>query len=79
MTSHEIMSYGTSVITGAYAIAHIQEILSIIILVISIANILINGIINIYSHFKNKDYKKIPNEIDNTIEQLEKLEKKEDD
>lgn len=79
MNTYEVLSNGTSIVTGAVAIANIHEILSIIILVLSIANILINMIIRIYHKIKNKKYDEIPNEIDTTIEQLEQLEKKEDD
>lgn len=79
MNTYEVLSNGTSIVTGAVAIANIHEILSIIILVLSIANILINMIIRIYHKIKNKKYDEIPNDIDTTIEQLKKLEKKEDD
>lgn len=73
MNTYEVLSNGTSIVTGAVAIANIHEILSIIILVLSIANILINMIVRIYHKIKNKNYDEIPNEINTTIEQLEKF------
>ena len=73
MNTYEVLSNGTSIVTGTIAIANIHEILSIIILVLSIANILINMIIRIYHKIKNKKYDEIPNEIDTTIQELENI------
>lgn len=74
---HDEVSNGISIFTGTIALANIQEILSIIILVLSIANILFNASIKIYSKIKNKKYDKIPNDINEASEELEKLKKKE--
>lgn len=76
---YDIISDSASLITGAYALVNIQEILSIVILVLSIINILFNMVMRIYHHFKDKKYDEIPNDISTTIQELEKLEKKEDD
>lgn len=74
---HDEVSNGISIFTGTIALANIQEILSIIILVLSIANILFNASIKIYSKIKNKKYDEIPNDINEASEELEKLKKKE--
>lgn len=71
------VSNGISILTGSFALANIEQILSIIILVISLANILINVILKIYKHIKNKQYDEIPNDINEASEQLENLKKKE--
>ena len=42
---YDIISDSASLITGAYALVNIQEILSIVILVLSIINILFNMVI----------------------------------
>lgn len=71
------VSTGVSILTGSFALANIQEILSIIILVISILNILVNMTIKIYNKIKEKKYDEIPNDINEASEQLENLQKKE--
>lgn len=70
---YDLISDGSSVLTGMFALYNIQDILSIIILVLSIANIIFNMIMRIYHHIKNKEYDEIPNEIDKTTKQLEKI------
>jgi hypothetical protein len=70
---YDLISDGASVLTGMFALSNIQDILSIIILVLSIANIIINMIMRIYHHIKNKEYDEIPNEIDKTTKELEKI------
>lgn len=76
---HDLISDGASVLTGMFALSNIQDILSIVILVLSIANILFNMIMRIYHHIKNKEYDKIPVEIDNTTKELENLKSKENE
>lgn len=71
------ISNGISILTGSFALANIQEILSIIILVISILNILVNMSIKIYNKIKANKYDEIPNDINEASEQLENLQKKE--
>ena len=68
-----------SVITGGIGIAMIQDVLGVIILVLSITNILINLGFKIYDNIKKKKYKKIVNDINDTIDNLEELEDKTDD
>lgn len=74
---YEYISDGTSVIFGAFALSNIYEILSIIILILSILNILVNASIRIYHHLKNKEYKDISYEIDDVKNQLENIKNKE--
>lgn len=71
------VSTGVSILTSSFALANIQEILSIIILVISILNILVNMTIKIYNKIKEKKYDEIPADINEASEQLENLQKKE--
>lgn len=73
---YDIISNGVSVCTGAVALANIQEVLSIIVLVISIANILFNMGYRVYNHIKDKHFEKIGAEIETAKEELEKLERK---
>lgn len=68
---------GVSILTGSFALANIEQIISIIILVISLANILINVILKIYNHIKNKQYDEITNDINEASEKIENLQKKE--
>ena len=65
----------TSVVTGLFALGHIEEALSIIILVLSILNIVVNMIVKVYTHLKNKEYDKIPNDIDDATDELTNLKK----
>lgn len=62
-----------SVLTGSYAIANISEVLSVIILILSILNILWSMIYGIYRHVKNKEYDKIDDEINDAKSKLETL------
>ena len=77
MNKHDFLSDGISVLTGGYAIANIEHILSIIILILSILNILYNIISRIIKRIKNKQYDEIPNEIEMGINQIQELENEE--
>ena len=68
-----------SILTGAISMVYIREILGIIILVLSIANILINAGVKVYHKIKNKKYGEIPNDINNTIEQLKNIKEDNED
>ena len=70
---YEAISNTTSIVTGSYAIATIQDTLSIIILVLSIVNILWNMSYRIYNHIKEKRYEKISEEIEKTKEELNNI------
>lgn len=72
---YDEISNGISIFTGTIALANIQEILSIIILVLSILNILINMGIKIYGKIKNKKYDEISKDITKAIDDLKELEK----
>ena len=76
---YDIISDSASLITGAYALVNIQEILSIVILVLSIINILFNMVMRIYHHFKDKKYDEISNDISTTIQELEKIKEEKKD
>lgn len=72
---YETISNTASIVTGSYAIATIQDTLSIIILVLSIINILWNMSYRIYNHIKEKRYERISEEIENAKEELNELKK----
>lgn len=74
---YETISNATSIVTGGYALANIQETLSVIILVLSIINVLWNMSYRIYTHVKNKRYEKISQEIENAKEELNNLKEEE--
>lgn len=69
----ENYSNACSVLTGAISMAYIREILGIIILILSIANILLNMSIKIYHKIKNKQYTEITNDINEAKTQLENI------
>lgn len=71
----ENISTALSVGTGTYAIANINDILSVIILILSIINILWNMGCRIYKHIKEKRYEAISQEIENAKEELNDLKK----
>ena len=73
----DLISDSISILTGSYAIANIEHILSIVILILSILNILYNLITRIIKRIKSKQYDEIPNEIENGINQIENLQEKE--
>lgn len=68
-----------SVATATYGIANIKEVLGIIVLVLSILNILINTGIKIYHKIKDKKFEEIPNDINETINQLNELKEEDKD
>ena len=72
----EYLSDATSIVTGAFALENIEEILSIVILVISIANILFNMICRIYNHIKNKQIESISDDVNDGIDSLKELDTK---
>ena len=74
MVNKDKISNTISILTGGFALVNIQEVLSIIILTISIVNILFNAFIKIYNHYKEKNVKKVIDDINEAKEELEKLE-----
>ena len=75
----ELSTTVVSVFTGTYALANIQDVLSIIILILSIDNILYNLGYRIYNRIKSKEFDKIDDDIENSIDELNDLKKKESD
>ena len=71
----DVISNTLSVVFGSYALTNIKETLSIIILVLSIVNILITMGCKIYAKIKNNKYEEIPNDIQDGIDALDKLDK----
>lgn len=77
MIRYELASDSVSVFTGAVALGNIENILSIIILILSIANILFNFCIRIWQKMKDKDITSISDDIEETKNELENLKQKE--
>lgn len=66
------IDYAVDVASGSYGIVNIQNILGIILLILSITSIIIKGVMTVYIHFKNKDYNGVLKALEQTSEQLEK-------
>ena len=73
----DIISTSLSVFTGSYALTNIYNVLSIIILVLSIANILWNLGCSIINRTKKKEYDKVDDDFEDSIEKLIDLKKEE--
>lgn len=67
------VSTSVSILTGGYALANLEQTLSIIILVLSIINIIWNLGCKIYTHIKNKQYDKIDDDISDAIGDFNEL------
>lgn len=65
------IDYSVDVASGTYAIANIQQILGIILLILSISSIIIKGVMTIYIHIKNKNYNEVLKTLEKTSEELE--------
>ena len=73
INKYDIISNSTSVVTATYSITNLKETLSIIILIISILNILVNCIIKVASAIKQKQYEKVAIELEDAKNDLEKI------
>ena len=62
-----------SVITASWGISNIQDILGIIVLILSIMNILWNMIYKIYNNIKSKNYTEIDDNIKNAIDEINNI------
>lgn len=65
------IDYSVDVASGTYGIANLQQILGIILLILSILSIIIKAVITIYVHFKNKNYNEVLKVLEQTSEELE--------
>ena len=77
MNKFKAYQYTVDLAGTAYGLTFIQTILGILVLVFSILNILINATIRIVSLIKKREINKINEVLDDTIEQLEEVEKNE--
>lgn len=68
-----IIDYGLPSISLSWALIDIENVLSIILLILSLLNLLYKMIRDIYFAIKNKKYKDVGDVIENTIEDIEKL------
>ena len=69
----DVVTTTGSTATGAWAIANINDILGIIVLVLSILNIFINLIIKLYDRTVNKELRRIPDDINEVKDSINKL------
>lgn len=67
------LSNTLSVITASWGISNIQDILGIIVLILSIMNILWNMIYKIYNNIKSKNYTEIDDNIKNAIDEINNI------
>ena len=67
-----------SIITGAISMAYIREVLGVIVLVLSILNILINLALKIYHKIKERKFDQIPTDINNAIDEINKIKNEEE-
>lgn len=74
---NDLISDSISILTGSFAIANIEHILSIVILVLSILNIVFNALIKIIKHIKNKQYDLLDDDFNEAKEELQNLQEKE--
>lgn len=61
-----------------YGIANLQEILGLVVLILTIINILTSYGFKIYDKIKDKKYNEIPEEVNKALEEIKDLEKKDD-
>lgn len=79
MNKYDIIDYGTSTLATAWSIANIQEILGVVLLVISILNIVINTSIKVYRKIKEKKYNEALQLVEDTTNKIqEKLDERND-
>lgn len=74
---NKINAYETSLnICGvAYSLANLQTIIGIIVGVLTLISILYRFAMTVYNHIKNKQYDKIPTDIESTKSELVELNK----
>ena len=79
MNKYDIIDYGTSTLSTVWSIANIQEILGVVLLVISILNIVINTSIKVYKKVKEKKYNEALQLVEDTTNKIqEKLDERND-
>lgn len=71
MNKYDIIDYGTSILATTWSIANIQEILGVVLLVISILNIVINTSIKVYKKIKEKKYNEALQLVEDTTNKIE--------
>lgn len=70
MNKFDAFDIGTSSLATAWSIANIQEVLGVVLLVISILNIVINTSIKVYKKVKEKKYKEAIDLIETTTDEI---------
>lgn len=69
---------GLNIISIVISLQDIYNVLSVILLCLSIASILYRLGYNIYRHFKDKEYDKINDDLDKATKDLDSINRKED-
>lgn len=69
----DIIDYGLSSISLSWALIDIENVLSIILLILSLINLLYKMIRDIYFAIKNKKYDSIDNIIEDTIDEIKNI------
>lgn len=58
------------------SVQDLNQIINLVVLILSVINILIVLSSRVYNHIKNKNYDKVPQEFNEAIEDVKKLKKK---
>lgn len=75
----DLIDYGISVLSTCWSLENIDNILGIILLIISICNIVFKAFLQIKNKIDNKKYNEIPEIIEDTIDEIEKIKKDEEE
>lgn len=67
------LSNSLSVITASWGISNIQDILGVVVLILSIMNILWNMFYKIYNNIKHKNYTEIDDNIKDAIDEINNI------
>ena len=73
----DLIDYGVTILSTCWSIENIDNVLWIILLIISIANIDFKAILQIKNKIDNKKYNEIPEIIEDVIEDIEEIKKEE--
>ena len=75
MSNLKYLDYTVDATGATYGIANIQQILGVIVLILSILSFLVKIGYSIYQHFKNAKYDEISKELDKAKEELKEAQK----
>ena len=75
----DIITTSGSVLTATWGITNIQEILGVIVLILSILNILINLVFKVRDRVNSKEYDKIDDDINEAVENIKRIKESDKD